>query len=485
MTDLPLPALVVLIGPSGSGKSTWAAGRYAGGEIVSSDQLRSVVGTGAGDLDASDDAFAVLDAVLTARLRRRLTTVVDTLGLDAGRRAGWVARARDAGLPVVAVCFGTEPAICRRRNASRDRPVPARALAEQVSRMAGLDLSDDGFDLVVTAAEDDDVESAHTPGTAAAGRAQRSEPTALRFGLQLSAFPWGEDPRTWLSDLARTAEAVGFSDLAVMDHLLQIPQVGRAWDPLPEAYVTLGHLSGSTDRIRLGALVSPMTFRAAPLLAKMLATLDVVSGGRAFCGIGAGWYEREHEAYDLAFPPTTDRLDLLEAAIGVLRAFWGAGTKPYGGLPETTSYPRPLQGQIPITLGGNGTRRTLDIAARLGDACNVRGSLPEIDRMLESLRWHLRRARRDPGEVQITVLDIPIIGTSPDHVAALVERHRGRMSAADYSRAREAGTIEQHLGRYRLLADRGVGTVFVALPDLSGPAELERFAPIIEAFRRG
>lgn len=116
----------------------------------------------------------------------------------------------------------------------------------------------------------------------------------------------------------------------------------------------------------------------------------------------------------------------------MLRAFWGAGTKPSGGLPETTSYPRPPQGQIPIT-----------------------------------------------------VLDIPIIGTSPDHVAALVDRHRGRMSAADYSRAREAGTIEQQIGRYRLLADRGVGTVFVAFADLSGPAELERFSPIIEAFRRG
>lgn len=158
VTDLPLPALVVLIGPSGSIKSTWAARRYAGGEIVSSDQLWS---------------------------------------------------------------------------------------------------------LVVTAAEDDDVESAHRPGTAAARRAQRSEPTALRFGLQLSAFQWGEDPRGWLADLARTAESLGFSDLAVMDHLLQIPQVGRAsWDLLPEAYVTLGHLSGITDRIRLGTLVSPMTFRA-------------------------------------------------------------------------------------------------------------------------------------------------------------------------------------------------------------------------------
>ncbi len=267
-----------------------------------------------------------------------------------------------------------------------------------------------------------------------------------------------------------------------MDHLLQIPQVGRAWDPIPEAYVTLAYLAGATQRIELGTLVTPVTFRSAPLLAKVVASLDAVSGGRAFCGLGAGWYEREHAAYDLEFPSASARLDSLEATIGVLRAFWGPGTKPYGRLPESASYPRPTREHIPIIVGGGGERRTLDIAARLADGCNIPSALPALDHKLDVLRGHLERAGRDPAQVRVTVLDVPIVGRDPDDVGRLVEKHRGRQSAQAYTKVRQAGTLHDHTGRYRQLADRGVDTVFVAFPDLSGPAEIERFAPIIEAF---
>ena len=265
-----------------------------------------------------------------------------------------------------------------------------------------------------------------------------------------------------------------------MDHLLQIPQVGRVWDPIPEAYVTLGYLAGVTERVELGALVSPVTFRAAPLLAKILASLDAVSGGRAFCGLGAGWFEREHAAYGLPFPSAKARLDALESTIGVLRAFWGPGTKPFGGLPESTCYPRP--GAIPIIVGGGGERRTLDIAARLGDGCNLSSALPVLDRKLEVFRAHAARAGRSMDDLRITVLDVPIVGTDPDEVARLVEAHRGRVSAKAYAAAHHAGTVEQHIARYRQLAERGVHTVFVSLPDLAGPAQIEKFAPILQAF---
>ena len=139
-----------------------------------------------------------------------------------------------------------------------------------------------------------------------------ARPAGLRFALQISSFPWGQDPRSWLASVATAAERAGFAGIAVMDHLLQIPQVGRAWDPIPEAYVTLGYLAGVTERIELGALVTPVTFRSAPLLAKILASLDAVSGGRVFCGIGAGWFEREHAGYGLPFPSARARLDALE-----------------------------------------------------------------------------------------------------------------------------------------------------------------------------
>src|SRR2546426_1097530 len=121
---LPDPALVVLVGPSGSGKSVWAAERYRPDEVVSSDRLRSLVGSGEGDLDASADAFALLDHIVAARLRRGLTAVVDTLGLDPARRRGYLELARGSGMPAVAVLVGTDPLECRRRNRARDRPVP-------------------------------------------------------------------------------------------------------------------------------------------------------------------------------------------------------------------------------------------------------------------------------------------------------------------------------------------------------------------------
>ena len=118
---VPDPALVVLVGPSGSGKSTWAADRYRASEIVSSDQLRGIVGSGDADLDASADAFALLDQIVAARLRRGLNTVVDTLGMDADRRQAHLQLARLARLPAVAVVFEPEPALCRRRNRDRDQ----------------------------------------------------------------------------------------------------------------------------------------------------------------------------------------------------------------------------------------------------------------------------------------------------------------------------------------------------------------------------
>ncbi|MDQ3732708.1 MAG: LLM class flavin-dependent oxidoreductase [Actinomycetota bacterium] len=482
MTPIPTPALIVLVGASGSGKTSWARTHFATSELVSSDALRAVVGTGEGDLDASADAFAVLDAVVAARTRRGLTTVVDTLGLDPARRQAAVRLGHDAGLPVVAVRFETDSRICRERNRHRDRPVPADALASQLLRARQVDLAADGFDLIVVADVETAVQPTHLMGVAEARERQSLAPSRLRFALQVSQFPWGADPRGWLAAVARSAEEIGFSALAVMDHLLQIPQVGRAWDPIPEAYVTLGYLAGLTQQIELGTLVTPVTFRSAPLLAKMLASLDVLSGGRAFCGLGAGWYEREHDAYDLEFPSVSARLDALEAAIGILRAFWGPGTKPYGALPETTSYPRPTRDHVPIIVGGGGERRTLDIAARLADGCNVSSMLPALDRRLEVFHRHLERAGRDRADVGITVLDVPIVGRDRDDVGRLVEKHRGRQSAKAYTKVRQAGTVADHIGRYRQLADRGVDTVFVAFPDLSGPAEIERFAPIVRAF---
>src|SRR3954465_14125497 len=136
IVSVPDPAVVVLIGAAGSGNSTWALDRYRRPEVVSSDDLRGVVGSGPADLDASADAFDLLERIVAPRLSRGLTTVIDTLGLDADRRLAWREAARAAGMPAVAVLVDTPGEECRRRNALRDRPVPAPVLTEQVRRAA-------------------------------------------------------------------------------------------------------------------------------------------------------------------------------------------------------------------------------------------------------------------------------------------------------------------------------------------------------------
>jgi alkanesulfonate monooxygenase SsuD/methylene tetrahydromethanopterin reductase-like flavin-dependent oxidoreductase (luciferase family) len=246
--------------------------------------------------------------------------------------------------------------------------------------------------------------------------------------------------------------------------------------------VTLGALAGLGTRLRLGTLVSPITFRPAGITAKAAASLDVLCGGRSFLGLGAGWWEREHIAFGLPFPSAIDRLDQLEASIETIRALWATGTKAYTGqrvsLPETTCYPRPT-GRIPIIVGGSGEARTLGIVARSADGCNLPSDPATLDRKLAVLHRHCAAAGRDPAEVAITVLDLPLIGTDRADVARRVERLRGRTSAAAFAVRHHAGTVDAHRRRYGELVARGVSTVFVALPDLAGPDDLDRLAPLV------
>lgn len=480
---IPDPALVVLVGASASGKSTWASARYRTAEIVSSDALRGIAGSGPHDLDASADAFALLEQIVDARASRGLTTVVDTLGLDLQRRSRWLALARTAGLPAVAVVFSTDAAQCRRRNAGRDVPVPAPALAGQLRRAARIveELSAEGWDHVVEIAGDLPSEGANSAASPDAEPARETS-QGLDVVLQVSRFPWGEDPAGWLTDVALAADEAGFAGIALMDHLIQIPQVGRAWEPIPEPFVTLGLLAGLDTRLRLGTLVTPVTMRPAGVTAKAVATLDALSGGRAFVGVGAGWWEREHLAFGLPFPPDSERLDLLETAIETMRALWAPGTKPYAGahveLPETTCYPRPA-GHVPIIVGGSGELRTLKIAARLADGCNLSSDPDLLPRKVGVLHRHCAEADRDPAEVAVTVLDLPVIGTDRDDVWSRVERLRGRVAAPTFAQRHHAGTIGQHRDRYAVLADLGVSTVFLGLPDLAGADDVRRLGDLV------
>lgn len=480
--SLPDPAVVVLAGASGSGKSTWAQARYRAVEIVSSDALRGVVGSGPGDLSASAEAFDLLERIVDGRISRGLSTIIDTLGLDTELRTSYVARARRAGLPAVLVLMNAPAALCRQRNRQRDRPVPAPVLTDQLRRVRALDetVHREGWDLVVRIDQDDATaapSSVPVPVAAASG---------LRVVLQVSRFPWGAEPGPWLRDLAVTADEMGLDGLALMDHLIQIPQVGRDWEPIPEPWVTLGFLAGVGTALRLGTLVSPVTFRAPGIIAKTAATLGVLSAGGTFCGLGAGWWPREHAAFGLEFPSAPERFDRLAECIETLRALWAPGTRAYDGtrvhLPETTAYPRPVS-SIPIIVGGAGERRTLRIVAELADGCNLPSDLERLPHRLDVLRSHCDDVGRDPADVEITVLDVPLVGRDRDDVAHRVERLRGRVPAASFAARHHAGTAENLIDRWRQLGDLGVRTIFCALPDLQGAADLERLAPVLQELR--
>jgi alkanesulfonate monooxygenase SsuD/methylene tetrahydromethanopterin reductase-like flavin-dependent oxidoreductase (luciferase family)/predicted kinase len=489
MTDarLPDPAVVVLAGAAGSGKSTWAAERFRRAEVVSSDALRATVGSGPADLDASVDAFALLDQIVAARTKRSLMTVIDTVGLDPERRRYYRQLARDTGLPAVLVIMNTAAALCRERNRQRVRPVPAPVLTPQLRKINRLieSAEEEGWDQVLIIDQED---AGSAPIVQSPPHQDHGPMTRPQVVLQVSRFPWGEEnPSNWLRNLALTADAIGFDGLALMDHLIQIPQVDRAWEPIPEPWVTLGMLAGLDTSLRLGTLVSPVTFREPGIIAKTVATLDVLSNGRAFCGLGAGWWLREHQAYGLDFPKDRQRLDRLQVCIETLRALWAPGTKAYHGryvhLPETTCYPRPV-GEVPIIVGGSGERRTLGIVAEQADGCNLPSDQTALRTKIDILHSHCAALGRDPDSVEITVLDLPVIGTDREDVAVRVERLRGRTPAAAYTARHPAARAVDHARRYLKLADLGVSTVFVALPDLAGADDLARCTPMLAALRR-
>jgi len=479
-------ALVVLAGPSASGKSTWAEQWFRPGQIVSSDQLRGVVGEHPGDLRASDDAFALLDEIVQRRLKRGLLTVVDTLGMDAERREAWLAMAADHDRPSHLVRFTTDAATCRRRNKARAGGVPPKVLAAQLQKWS--EVADDlgaGFGHVHEPGPARVVPASLLPSAVAA-----DTPRALRFDLLISAFEWGDATTIpgRLSAIAHEAETAGFGNIWVMDHFMQIPQVGREWDPMLESYTTLAYLAAHTERVGLGALVSCITHRNLGHLGKIIATLDVLSAGRARCGLGLGWYEREHRAYGYTFPSASDRYELLEDALEYLPMQWGPGAPAYTGrrfsTPEAIGYPRPSQQHISILVGGSGEKRTLRLAARYADACNLFGEPDVVANKVDVLRRHCLEFDRDPAEIEVTQLSNLRVAADADDLAHRTATLNQGMTPESFASQTNAGTVQDHIGRFERMADAGVDTVIVSLADIGLDGSADNFARIIDHFRR-
>jgi F420-dependent oxidoreductase-like protein len=211
-----------------------------------------------------------------------------------------------------------------------------------------------------------------------------------------------------LAESVQAAEQAGFDAVSVPDHVLQNRVAGGPASPMFEAYTLLGALAMRTSSARLLALVSPVTLRSPGVLAKAVTTLDVLSGGRAVLGVGAGWDAAEHEAYGIPFPGLGERFDRLDETLAICRALFRdqkvsvAGT--FYQVREAFNVPRPVAGTIPVLVAGGGERRTLDLVARYGDACNVFGGDPAVVRhKFDVLRRHCERAGRDPAEITKTV----------------------------------------------------------------------------------
>jgi len=487
---------VVLIGPGAAGKSTWAAEHFPAEQIVSSDRLRAVVGEGDHDLRASTDAFALQEQIVARRVRRRLTTVIDSLGLDAERRAMWRRLAAEAGIPCVAVVFDIPPAECRRRNTARAIAIPADVIANQLRRWPAVreEVLAEPWDDVLTPDPVVVVPAAlvgrrRSPAVATA--APLPDTTSVKVGLHLSSFDWPGGPRhlaEHLRAIAVDAEAAGVDHIWMMDHLRQIPQVGPAWADLLEPYAALAWIAASTERIRLGVLVSPAFLHRPAVLAKQVATIDVLSVGRAMCGLGVGWFAQEYDAAGIEFPPLARRYAHLEDMLKALPALWGKGSPRVDGvtvtIPEALSYPRPIQEHVPMMIGGSGERTTLRLVARYADGCNLFGEPDVVAKKVAVLRQHCDDIGRNVDEIDVSHLSTVLICSDRDDAAATIERLRPkRMSADRFARQNNVGTIADHYERAMRLIDAGARTLILRLVDVAEPGAVDRLGTLIDRLK--
>ena len=261
----------------------------------------------------------------------------------------------------------------------------------------------------------------------------------MRIGLQINAFKWPGGEATLGTDLARIAreaEAAGFYSIWVMDHFFQIRGLGPPTDPMLEGYSALSYIAGVTSQVKLGTLVTGVTYRNPGVLVKTDTTLDVVSGGRAYFGVGAAWNEEEHQGLGVPFPPLKERFEMLEELLQIALLMWSGEDGAYEGrhyhlaralnVPQAVSKPHP-----PIMIGGSGEQKTLRLVAKYGDACNLflRLGPEQVKHKLDVLREHCAAEGRPYSDIEKTSLDRLIVANDGRedaiHGQALVDYFAG------------------------------------------------------------
>ena len=279
----------------------------------------------------------------------------------------------------------------------------------------------------------------------------------MKLGLQISSFTWPGGPEAigpTLGRIASQADDVGFDSIWVMDHFFQIRSVGRPEEPMLEGWTALGFLAALTNRARLGLMVGGVHYRLPGLWVKAATTLDVLSGGRAWLGIGAAWNQEESRALGFPFPPLGERFEMLEETLQIAHGMWTGergSEEAFEGRhfqagrllnsPQSLSRPRP-----PIMIGGGGERKTLRLVAQYADATNVFGGPAAIHHKYEVLREHCATIGRDPDEIERSTLQT--VNLAAESPAQIVDR-------------------------FGELADAGAQHVILGLHHVDDPANLE------------
>jgi F420-dependent oxidoreductase-like protein len=286
-----------------------------------------------------------------------------------------------------------------------------------------------------------------------------------------------EDEFETIAEIAATAERSGFSSISLMDHLHQIGPVGPPENEMFEGSTMLAAIAARTSTLTLGLLVGSVTYRNPALAAKTTTTIDIISRGRAWHGLGAGWFEDEHRAYGYAFPPLKERFVMLEEALQIARSMFTEPTTTFSGTyfnaDGAFNNPKPIRGDIPILVGGSGERKTLRLVAQYADGCNLFGDPDRIRHLIGVLEGHCESVGRDPGEITKTAMAATAI--APTHEAA----------QAELARLRELGVPQERLdgmlvgdpdtvGEYaQRLADAGVEGMTISLSNVHDPEAVQ------------
>jgi F420-dependent oxidoreductase-like protein len=301
----------------------------------------------------------------------------------------------------------------------------------------------------------------------------------ITLGLHLPKFNYPgvepEDLFDTITAIARTAESSGFSTITVMDHFHQIPPVGDRTLNMFDGNTMLAAIAARTEKVSLGLLVGGVMYRNPALLAKITTGLDVISGGRAFLGIGAAWFEEEHLAYGFDFPSLGQRFEHLEDALNIARAMFASPESSYEGkhhsIKDALNIPQPLRGDIPIVVGGSGERKTLRLVAKYADGCNVMGDVDKVRHLMGVLEGHCEDVGRDPSEITRTRLASLYLGSSQEDAMRRVEEGKADGSLPERRVpmviAGGPDEIAEQLGAF---VEAGIEGFTISLPD---PSDLE------------